>query len=193
MVILGLTGSIATGKSTVSDLFRKKGIPVICADLLAREAVRRDTPALKKIARVFGKSMITQNGVLNRRKLGHLIFNEAKLRTKLNAIVHPEVVRLFRQHIARHKKRHTPMIVLDIPLLFEAKLENLCDKIMVVATTPRQQLERLIKRNKMTEMEAKARIASQIPIEKKKKWADIVIDNSQSLVILKKQINEFLE
>lgn len=190
MKIIGLTGGIATGKSTVARMIRRKGIPVICADDLARKAVRRGSPALKKIARIFGPGVITRNGELNRPLLGKIVFENPLRRKKLNQIVHPFVMKEMWKAISKDKKKK--LIVLDVPLLFEEKLDRLCDKTVVVYAPAAIQKKRLKKRSHLSDHEIRNRLKSQMPIEKKKKLADFVIDNSGSLSATRRQIHACL-
>lgn len=190
MKIIGLTGGIASGKSTVARMIRRKGIPVICADDLARRAVRRGRPALKKIARIFGPGVITRNGELNRPLLGKIVFASSVKRKKLNQIMHPLVVKEMQKAISKNKKKK--LIVLDVPLLFEEKLDRLCDKTVVIYAPATLQKKRLKKRNRLSDREIRNRLKSQMPIEKKKKLADYVIDNSGAMAQTSKQVNKLI-
>lgn len=191
--ILGLTGSIATGKSTVSRYFIEKGIPVVDADQVARKVVEPGTDGLADVVQNFGTDILHSDGTLNREKLGALIFFDEEKRALLN--------RTLRQHIRKELKQETedyvaqghPLVVLDIPLLYEVGFEKQCDAVMVVYTTPALQLERLMARNNLSEQEASERIASQLSIEEKKDRADVVIDNNGSLAETYRQVDKWLK
>ncbi|WP_174614014.1 dephospho-CoA kinase [Virgibacillus ihumii] len=177
-LILGLTGSIATGKSTVSSMFANFGIPVIDADKIAREVVMPGEKAYEQIVEVFGEDVLFDDKTLDRKKLGSIVFADETKRNKLNDIVHPAVRE---KMVARRDsciKSGEKCVVLDIPLLFESKLTHFVDKTLVVAVDEDVQLKRLMNRDESTENEAKQRINSQISISKKAKLADAVIDNN---------------
>lgn len=190
---IGLTGSIATGKSTVSKMLQDAGVPVVDADISAREVVMPGTTGLKQIAEAFGTDILQADGTLNRAKLGEIIFEDAAKRELLNQIVHPLVRAdmLAKRRILFSKGEK--WVVFDIPLLFESKLTDLVDITLVVATSEETQLARLKKRNHLTEKEARLRIESQMPIAEKRLYADIVIDNDDSLATTRKQVDEFLQ
>lgn len=191
-MIIGLTGSIATGKSTVSRMMKKKGYPIVDADEIARLVVEPGSAVLKEIAAVFGDGLICADGTLDREKLGARIFTSEEDRLKLNGIMHPAV----RSEMIRQKQRWldegAKTIVMDIPLLFESKLQSYVDKIIVISAQPGIQRERLIARNNLSKMEADARIASQIPVSEKEKQADAVIHNDGSLIETEKQLDAIL-
>ncbi|MED0933854.1 dephospho-CoA kinase [Bacillus mobilis] len=197
-VVIGLTGGIASGKSTVSDMFRELSIPVIDADIIAREVVERGKPAYNKIVEVFGTEVLQEDGELDRPKLGSVVFYNEEKRLQLNKIVHPAV----REEMNMQKemyikemyiKEGMQAVVLDIPLLFEGKLTSLVDRVLVVAVKPHTQLERLMKRNNFSEEEATARIQSQMPLEEKVKNADAVINNDGTIMGTKTQLQVILK
>jgi len=191
-MIIGLTGSIATGKSTVSRMLKQKGYPIVDADEISRLVVEPGSSVLSEIAQTFGEEVLLPDGSLNREKLGNLIFNNEEQRKKLNGIIHPAV----RQEMIRQKEewleKGANTIIMDIPLLFESKLQSYVDKIIVVSATPAVQKERLIARNRYSAEEADARINSQLPIVEKEKGADAVITNDGTLDETEKQLNEIL-
>ncbi|MGM9985638.1 MAG: dephospho-CoA kinase [Bacillaceae bacterium] len=192
-IVLGLTGSIATGKSTVSSFFMEKGVPVIDADQIARDVVKKGTSTYEQIVQVFGEGILLDNGELNREKLGSIIFHNEQKRLKLNGIVHPAVrLEMLRLKDFYIQNGHA-IVVLDIPLLFESKLTELVDKVVVVYVPQTLQLERLQSRNGYTLQDAQARIASQISIEKKKEWADFVIDNTGTLAKTNEQVGKLID
>lgn len=176
--ILGLTGGIATGKSTVSRYLAEKGYPIVDADLIARRVVEPETEGLAKIVAHFGQEIIKKDGSLDREKLGALVFSQPEKRLTLNAILSQYIRRAIEEETAALVNEKHPLVVLDIPLLYEAGYESDCDAVMVVYTTVEEQLKRLMTRNQLTEEEALNRIASQKSIEDKKMRADSVIDNN---------------
>ncbi|KAG6334465.1 hypothetical protein ID866_4627 [Astraeus odoratus] len=188
MLVVGLTGGIATGKSTVSSLFRTSGVPVIDADELARKAVAPGTRALSQIAAFFGPDVILPDGSLDRKRLGSIVFNDEAKRKKLNAIVHPAVRRAMLWEVLKHWVRGERMCVLDVPLLIEGGLWRWVGCIVVVYCSPEIQLRRLIARDNSTEAEASARISSQLPIASKVAYADVVVDNSGTRAELEDQV-----
>lgn len=188
---LGLTGSIATGKSTVSKMLQDEKIPVIDADLVARKVVEKGTVGLKKIVSTFGDEVLSK-GALNRAKLGEIIFHDSQKREQLNKIVHPLVRKEMLQERDRLFKSGETFVVLDIPLLYESQLTDLVDQVLVVMTTEEVELTRLMARNGLSREEALARIATQMPISDKAKLADFVIDNSGTLKETSEQVNDLL-
>ncbi|MCY9091833.1 dephospho-CoA kinase [Bacillus mojavensis] len=191
-LVIGLTGGIASGKSTVANMLIDKGITVIDADIIAKQAVEKGMPAYRQIIDEFGEDILLENGDIDRRKLGALVFTNEQKRLALNSIVHPAVREEMLKRRDESIANQETFVVLDIPLLFESKLESLVDKIIVVSVTKELQLERLIKRNQLTEEEALSRIRSQMPLEEKVSRADNVIDNSGTLEETKQQLEEIL-
>ncbi|MEH7458693.1 dephospho-CoA kinase [Bacillus pseudomycoides] len=192
-VVIGLTGGIASGKSTVSQMFRELSIPVIDADIIAREVVEQGKPAYNKIVEVFGKEILQADGELDRPKLGSIVFHNEEKRLQLNGIVHPAVRKEMNDQKDMYIKEGMQAVVLDIPLLFESKLTNLVDQILVVAVAPSTQLERLMKRNGFSEEEAKARIDSQMPLIEKVTLADKIIHNDGTITETKAQLQRILK
>lgn len=191
--VIGLTGGIASGKSTVSNMIKELGIPVIDADAEARLAVEEGEKAYNEIVHHFGESILLEDGSIDRAKLGAIIFNDEKQRLVLNSIVHPAVrIKMLRKKEDYTNKGHQ-FIVMDIPLLFESKLTAMVDKVIVVYVDDLVQLERLKSRNGFSEEEAKARIASQMPLKEKKKLADAVINNNGTIEETKVQLLSILE
>ncbi|GLJ03434.1 dephospho-CoA kinase [Bacillus sp. YKCMOAS1] len=191
-LVIGLTGGIASGKSTVSQMIKEQGIRVVDADVIAKEAVAKGTPALQQIVQTFGEDVLLPNGELNRQQLGAIIFSDEEKRKQLNAIVHPEVRKEMLKQRDEGVSQQETFVVLDIPLLFESQLESLVDRIIVVYTTPELQLSRLMNRNDLSEEEALNRIHSQQSLEEKCKKADYVIENTQDLAFISKQLQNIL-
>ncbi|WKA56173.1 dephospho-CoA kinase [Planococcus shixiaomingii] len=191
-MIIGLTGSIASGKSTVSKMLADLGYPIVDADLVARVVVEPGTETLKEIEAIFGNEVILPDGTLNRAKLGEVIFNDPASRQKLNNVIHPAIRKeMLRQRDAFLAQGHKT-VILDIPLLFESKLLNFADKILVVSVTEENQLVRLMERNGLSEQEALARIGSQLPMAVKEAGADAVIFNNGTLKETKQQLLHIL-
>lgn len=193
MFILGLTGGIASGKSAVSNYLASKNIPIVDADIGAREVVEVGTEGLQSIVTHFGKEVLSEDGSLNRKKLGAIIFDNETKRELLNQLLGTNIREWILTKVADYRRQDIPLLVLDIPLLYEASYQEVCDAVMVVYTPPEIQLERLIKRNGLTTKEAQDRINSQLSIEKKKQLADILIDNSNKIEDTYLQIDEWLD
>ncbi|CAM5795416.1 MULTISPECIES: dephospho-CoA kinase [Brevibacillus] len=191
-MILGLTGGIATGKSTVTAMLREQGIPVIDADQIAREVVELGKPAYEAIVRHFGKEILLPGGQIDRKKLGEIVFSDEAERQKLNAIVHPEVRRVMREEAEAAEKNGAKIVFMDIPLLFESKLQHMVDKIVVVYAPAHLQLARMMERDEFEEEQAQKRLRAQLPIEQKRADADFVIDNTGSREETEKQVIQLL-
>ncbi len=190
---IGLTGSVATGKSTVSNMIQHAGIPLVDADIAARKVVEPGTEGLKEIVAYFGEEILLADGTLNRAKLGEIIFKDKEKREKLNEITHPRVKDYMLEARERFFRAGEELVFFDIPLLFESHLESLVDQIVVVWTTPETELKRLMERNNLTKEEALRRIESQMGIDEKARKADFVIDNNESLEKTQKQVYTFIE
>lgn len=189
MIVVGLTGGLATGKSSVARLFQDCGAIVIDADELAREAVQPGRPAWRDIVRVFGKKILQADRALDRHKLGEIVFhNRAKLKT-LGAIVHPRVARE-QSRLTREIARKEPdaVVIYDAPVLIEAGAHKRMDKLIVVAADQATQIKRLYNRSRLTRAEAIRRIRSQMPLAQKVKMADYVIDGTLSFEQTKNEV-----
>lgn len=191
--VLGLTGGIASGKSVVSQFFLEKDIPVIDADEISKEVVKPRTPGLAKIIAHFGSSILTEERELDRKKLGNIIFNDEIKRQELNEIIHGEIEQKIDHLLSELKVSNNPLIVMDVPLLFEVNYEDKCDEIMTVFVSQKKQLERLMVRDGINEKEAMARINSQMSIIDKALKSDIIIDNEGSLENTRLQVERWLE
>lgn len=193
MRIIGLTGGIATGKTTVSDyLAERYGLPVLDADQLARSTVEPGSPLLPAIAQRFGADVIGADGSLDRPRLGEIVFQQPAERQWLEAQIHPIVRAHLLAGIAAHQGRSNS-IVLAIPLLFEAQMTDLVTEIWVVSCEPAQQLHRLMARNHLTVDQAQARISSQWPLAQKMARADVVLHNQGTLPELFQQVDHAWE
>jgi dephospho-CoA kinase len=194
MLFIGLTGSIATGKSTVGKIFKELGCYVIDADGIAHKAYEKGTKAYKSIVEEFGKNILDKDGNIDRKKLGGVVLDNKELLKKLEAIVHPEVERIRNNIIEDIKKKNkNAIIIYDVPLLFEKNLEGMFDYTIVVYADKDTEIKRLMERNGLKKDEAIKRILLQIPIEDKAKKADFVIDNSGSLNDTRKQVKDLFE
>lgn len=190
MLLVGLTGNIASGKSTVAQLLSERGATIIDADVLARRAVERGTKAFEAIARRWGTSVLTPDGHLDRSALRRVVFGNQKELEALNDIVHPEVERLRELRIEEARSRGDRIVVCDIPLLFEKKMVDQFDRILLVDATRPQRLERLVSDRGLRETEAMDMIAAQMPAELKRARADFVIDNAGTLTELERRVND---
>ncbi|WJY27988.1 MULTISPECIES: dephospho-CoA kinase [Sporosarcina] len=191
-MIIGLTGSIASGKSTVARMLKEKGLPIVDADEIARLVVEPGSPVLEDIKAAFGPRAIREDGAMNREYVGKLVFGDDAKRMQLNGIIHPAI----RKELIAQKELYieagAETVVLDIPLLFENRLFEYVEKILVVSVSPEIQLERLMLRNGLTKAEAATRIASQLPVKEKEAGADAVIHNDGSLEETERQVDEVL-
>ncbi|KFZ41704.1 dephospho-CoA kinase [Anoxybacillus flavithermus] len=192
MLTIGLTGGIASGKSTVAAMFRDLHIPVIDADEIAHRVTAIDGEAYHLIVETFGSDILDSNGAIDRRKLGAIVFHDEQKRKQLNAIVHPLVRKHMLQQKEQYAKQKEKAVVLDIPLLFESKLEHLVDRILVVYVDEQTQLHRLCERNGFSVEEARARMKAQMPLEEKRKKADAVIDNNGTIEETERQLHACL-
>ncbi|HDP2459481.1 TPA: dephospho-CoA kinase [Staphylococcus aureus] len=190
--VIGLTGGIASGKSTVSELLSVFGFKVVDADKAAREAVKKGRKGLAQVREVFGDEAIDENGEMNRRYMGDLVFNHPEKRLELNAIIHP-IVRDIMEEEKQEYLKQGYNVIMDIPLLFENELENTVDEVWVVYTSESIQMDRLMQRNNLSLEDAKARVYSQISIDKKSRMADHVIDNLGDKLELKQNLERLLE
>ena len=181
MLLVGLTGNIASGKSTVAQLLSERGATIIDADVLARRAVERGSNAFEAIVKRWGTSVLSADGNLDRAALRRTVFGNPKELEALNGIVHPEVERLREARIADARARGDRVVVCDIPLLFEKKLLDRFDRIVLVDAPRPLRLERLVVDRGLKETEAMDMIASQMPAELKRARADVVIDNAGTL------------
>ncbi|HCD1545356.1 TPA: dephospho-CoA kinase [Staphylococcus aureus] len=190
--VIGLTGGIASGKSTVSELLSVFGFKVVDADKAAREAVKKGSKGLAQVREVFGDEAIDENGEMNRRYMGDLVFNHPEKCLELNAIIHP-IVRDIMEEEKQEYLKQGYNVIMDIPLLFENELENTVDEVWVVYTSESIQMDRLMQRNNLSLEDAKARVYSQISIDKKSRMADHVIDNLGDKLELKQNLERLLE
>jgi dephospho-CoA kinase len=189
MLLVGLTGNIASGKSTVAQLLSEHGATIIDADVLARRAVEKGSPVYDAIVKRWGTSILAPEGHLDRAALRRVVFSDAKELEALNDLVHPEVERLRKARVAEAKTRGDKLVVCDIPLLFEKKMVDRFDKIVLVDAPRPLRLERLVNERALRETEAMDMIAAQMPAELKRARADYVIDNGGTLSDLERKVD----
>lgn len=189
MKIVGLTGSIATGKSTVAEMLEELGASIIDADAIARAVVEPGQPGLKKIIEAFGEEVLLPDGSLDRDKLGEIIFNDEDKRKQLNNITHPMISERMMKLVAEERKKGAKVCVMDIPLLFEGGGKySWLKPVLLAHSDEKAQLERLMERNSYSMEEAKSRISSQMNIDEKVKLADFVIYNSGTIEETREQV-----
>ncbi|WP_020677188.1 dephospho-CoA kinase [Geopsychrobacter electrodiphilus] len=189
ILILGITGSIATGKSLVTELLRQKGAAVLSADQLARDVVAPGTETLAALVKMFGPQILTRAGALDRECLGRLVFADAEARQKMNKLMHPAIAQLAEDRLAVLAQTGVALVVYEAPLLYEAGAEKRVDKVLVVTLDPGLQLSRLVERDHLDVGEALQRIQAQMSQAEKKTRADYLIDNSGSLHDLQIQVD----
>ena len=181
MRVIGLTGGIACGKSTISAALREMDAAIIDGDVLSRELTAPGGPALPAIRAQFGDGVFQPDGTLNRRALGAVIFASDEARARLDAIMQPMLRQMILDGIEAARQSDAPLCVLDMPLLYEANLDGLCDRVWCAWIPRETQLERLMARDGFTREEAEARLRSQLPADEKAARADVVIDTSGSI------------
>lgn len=191
-LVLGLTGGIASGKSTVSHWLAEYGYPIVDADVIARQVVAPGTIGLRQLATLFSPAILTADGALDRQTLGRIVFADRRQLAQLTAITGPLIRQEINRQLVALKHAKKELIVLDVPLLFEGHYQQNADLTMVVYVDGSTQLQRLMIRNHLDEVAAKQRIASQWPLIAKRQMADIVIDNNDSLAATKQQVVKFL-
>ncbi len=190
MLVVGLTGNAASGKSSVAQLLAARGATIIDADVLARIAVEPGTPAHRAIVARWGKKMLLPDGTLDRAALRHVVFAEPAELEALNAIVHPAVAKLRDHELAAANKRGDRIVICDIPLLFEKKLQSDYDVIVLVDAPKEVRLERLTTRRGMPHDDAMHMIAAQMPAELKRAQADYIIENDSDQRSLSRSVDE---
>ena len=184
-IILGLTGSFGSGKTTVAKILSSYGARIIDADRIAHEVIKPHSLAYKKIVAKFGSSILRKNKTVDRYKLARIVFDNKKLLKILNKIIHPVVTRIIKDRI---RKVPAKVIVLDVPLLIESRLEKLADKLIVVKITRHKQIERILKKTSLCKTDILKRIRHQLPLPLKARLADFVIDNSGTINETRKQV-----
>lgn len=193
MKLIGLTGGIAAGKSTVAKMLEKLGAAVVDADALAREVVEPDQEAWREIVAAFGPEVLQPDRTLDRTKLRKIIFADPAARKRLESIIHPRVRALAEKRIAERGTAGFAVVVYEVPLLFEGKLHEWLRPVILVACDVETQRRRLEKRDRLRPEEALKHIAAQMSLEEKRRLADYVIENNGSLEELERQVREVLE
>lgn len=184
---MGLTGGIASGKSTASQRFRELGACVLDADELSRHALDTDGACFRAVVDTFGKTILLEDGTVDRKALANIVFGDETQREKLNAIVHPYVVEtLMKSAYAAQED----IVVFDVPLLIECGLNRMMDRVVVVAAPEEVRIRRIVHRNGVSEKEARARIDAQIPQDEQLKYADFVLVNDASVEVFRNRIDE---
>lgn len=191
-MIIGLTGGIGTGKSTVSAMLKAKGIMVIDSDQIAREVVEPGSKALAQIVAHFGQEVLLPDGRLNRKTLGARVFGNEEERKRLMEITHPAIFAETEKRISEAQKNGEALIVLDSPLLIETGRYKQTDLVVLVYADEETQLQRIMRRDNLTEEEARNRIIAQMPIDEKRQYADIIIDNRGTIEELEVQVAQLL-
>lgn len=192
-MILGVTGGIATGKSTVAKMLAKKGALVVSADELSRRLVLPGSAVLAQLVQRFGAQILSDDGTLDRQKLGGLVFSDAEARKDLEQVMHPAIAQLSQQCLTQavEKQRQTAgLVVYEAPLLYEAGAQSRVDRVLAVVVDPVVQLKRLQQRDQCDEVAAKRRVNSQMSQHEKARRADYVIDNSHGLLELQRQVDD---
>lgn len=189
--VLGITGGIATGKSSVVQHFIDLGFPVVDADIIAHHLLDKNTPAYKEVVKVFGSEILQENGEINRQALGALVFNHPDKLKQLDELMAPFLQESILAAI-KQASQNQKLVVVDVPLMYEKGYDEWMDQVAVVYCTPEQQIKRLMQRNQLTEKEATQRIDSQLPIEMKKLLAEVVFDNSNDLTQTIQQVDTWL-
>ena len=193
--IVGITGGIACGKTTVSELLAEKGAIPINADEIGHQLLKADSPVIEELTAAFGQDILDASGDVSRKKLGAIVFKDKAARERLNSILHPLIIQRSRAQ-ARQRVAEDPtcVVLLDAPLLIEAGAYDTVDLIVVVTASPETQLQRTLARSvaqgrPLTETEAQARVDSQMPVSEKVKYADVVIENEGTLAELHRQVD----
>lgn len=179
--MIGLTGGIASGKSTVGRMLRDLGAPVVDADVLARVVVEPGRPAYDDIVREFGREVLLEDGTIDRKRLGEIVFSDAHRRKLLGAITHPRIAQASQEEIARHGAAGARVVIYEAALLVENGLHRALDGLIVVSATPEQQVQRAVARDGISEEQARARVASQLPLARKLEVATHVVDNTGTI------------
>lgn len=197
MKIIGLTGGIASGKSTVVKALERLGAIIIDSDKLAHTIIEPDKPAWKDIVQLFGREILNEDLTINREKLGTLVFNNPDYLKELNRITHPRIMERYKDDLRSIKSRQPDaIVVMEVPLLYETHMDRICDEVWVVWVNRKTQIKRLMKREGLNYEESIKRIDSQMSLDEKARRADLVIDNThnvkETIVIATKYFNEIL-
>lgn len=193
MRLIGLTGGIASGKSSVTKVMKEQGCEVLCCDVAARQVVQQGCAGYNRVVKEFGRDILLPNGEMDREKLGDVVWGHPDKRALLNKCIHPEIAKVIRRSIIMHFIKGTQLLVIDIPLLYEnCNLTPYLHSVIVVYCSEDQQIERLMLRGDLEEDEAKSRLSCQMPIEEKRKLADHVILNTGLFCETERQIQDIV-
>ena len=187
--VVGLTGGIGTGKSSALKAFESRGAATICLDQLAKEQAKPGREGYRAILKAFGPCILNEDRSINRALLGRVIFSDKRAKSGLERATHPLILKEMRRLIGKMKG----LVVVDVPLLFEKKLQKNFDATMVISCSPQKQLQRIIKRDGLNSTEARLRIKAQMPLDEKRRMADVSINNDKSIENLKTEIHSYHE
>lgn len=190
---LGLTGGIASGKSTADDFFKKENIPIIDSDLIAHQIMEVGQNGYNAVVAYFGTNILNDDQTINRRQLGEIVFSDKAKLKKLNELTHPLVHQEIKLQMEQYSLEKEKLVVIDVPLLFESGFESLCYGVLVISISPELQIKRLMKRNNFTKKEALARIDNQMPLSEKEKRATYVVANIGTISDLEKKLSDLLQ
>lgn len=185
--VLGLTGGIGTGKSSALKAFESRGAVTVCLDQIAKEQAKPGREGYRAIVKAFGPCILNDDKSINRALLGRVIFSDKRAKAGLERVTHPLILKEMKRLIGKMKG----LVVVDVPLLFEKKLQKNFDATMVISCTPQKQLQRIIKRDGLSSQEARLRIKAQMPLDEKRRMADVNIDNDNDVNRLDKHIHEY--
>lgn len=185
--VLGLTGGIGTGKSSALRAFESRGAATICVDQIAKEQAKPGREGYKAIVKVFGRCILNDDKSINRALLGRVIFSDKRAKLGLERVTHPLILKEMKRLVGKL----SGLVVVDVPLLFEKKLQKNFDATMVIACKPQKQLQRIIKRDGLNSQEARRRVKAQLPLDQKRKLADVTINNDKDIKYLDKHIHDY--
>lgn len=188
LIVVGLTGGYASGKSEVAKILRDLDIPVIDADEISREILAVGTPAWNDVKDTFGDDVFYQDGTLNRKRLGRIVFSDQFRRKELESITHPRIIEVIRRRLNELRDMQAALVVIDAPLLIETGLTSMVDSVWVVYAKEDTQIRRAMLRDRLSQREAELRVRSQMPLDDKVKWADIIIDNTGTIEDTREQV-----
>lgn len=193
MVVIGLTGGIASGKSTISNILMDMKIPVIDADVIARDVVKPETDTLKRLVQKFGEDILNIDGTLNRKKLSNVVFNDRESLKQLNLIIHPAIKNAIMNKLNEYRKSKEKYCVVDAALLIEANFIDIVDCVILVYVNRKTQVERLMNRDKISMEEAERKIDSQMSLDEKMEYADYLVDNNNDVENTRLQLKSIIK
>ena len=193
MYVIGLTGGIGSGKTTVSDMLRADGATIVYADQIGHEVYRPGTPVWEQVVQAFGRQVLTEDGQIDRRKLGQIVFSEPGALARLNAITHPPMRQMMIEKLDELRGKGTPVVVLEAALLIEAGWADLADEVWVTVVDPDEAARRSMERSGLSRQQAQARIAAQLSNAERTKHAQVVIDTNCSLAEVARRVHELWE